>query len=52
VLKVFVFDVPRDGNDGMEPGVYAVHVTEDSAVLMFRPAGERSFRVGVLGQEE
>lgn len=56
-MKVYVFDVEsRTDSDrtGLPVGSYAVHVSEErgTATLMLRPAGERSFRLGVPGEEE
>jgi hypothetical protein len=37
---------------GLEPGTYCTHVSDESLTIMFRPVGERTFRLAKPMEEE
>jgi hypothetical protein len=53
-VRVYTLTIGKEDADvtGLEPGTYVAHVSDESLTIMFRPVGERTFRLGKPMEEE
>lgn len=53
-MRVYTLTI-RAGDEqvcGMKPGVYVVHVSEESVTIMLKPKGDTTFRVARVMEVE